>query len=87
MDENIVIFHVSEGFDTIYHGDISERRNFDIYHQKKIVDISFEGDKSPIFPINQLSRQKIVDISPIYRRFFGFIFEKKKKKKNALPLL
>ena len=77
-DENIVIYRVSEGFDTIYHGDILERRKFGKYHQK-IIDISVGGNKSPIFPINQLSWQKLSDISTIYHRFFGDILGKKKR--------
>ena len=71
----------SEGFDTIYHGDISERGNFDKYHQKK-VDISVGGDKSSICFINRLSWKKITDISPICSLFFGNIYGKK----NAFPL-
>ena len=60
-----LIYRVSEGFDTINHGDISERRNFGKYHQK-IADISVGGDKLPIFFINLLSQKKIADISSIY---------------------
>ena len=60
------IYYISEGFDTINHGDISKRRNFGKYH-KKIVDISVGGDKSLIFFINLLSQKKIADISSIYR--------------------
>ena len=82
-DENIVIYRVSEGFDTIYHGDILERRKFGKYRQK-IIDISVGGNKSPIFPINQLSWQKLSDISTIYHRFFGDILGKKKKAHSSL---
>ena len=74
-----LIYRVSEGFDTINHGDISERRNFGKYHQK-IADISVGGDKSLIFFINLLSQKK----SPIYLQFiadFSAIFL---QKENAL---
>ena len=64
------IYCVSEGFDTINHGNISERRNFRKYHQK-IANISIGGDKSSIFFINLLSQKKIAHISSIYRWFFG----------------
>ena len=74
-----LIYRVSEGFDTINHGDISERRNFGKYHQK-IADISVGCDKSLIFFINLLSQKK----SPIYLQFiadFSAIFL---QKENAL---
>ena len=63
-DENVAIYCVLEGFDMIYHGDISKRRNFGKYHQN-IADISVGGDKSSIFFINWLSQKK----SPIFLQF------------------
>ena len=78
-----LIYRVSEGFDTINHGDISERRNFGKYHQK-ITDISviyqLEAINRRFFSLICCHKKK----SPIFLQFiadFSAIFL---QKENAL---
>ena len=65
MEENIGIYRVSGGVDTIFHEEKSERRYFRKYRQN-IGDISVRGDISEIFSKNRLWWQKISDISLIF---------------------